>query len=284
MHRDLGLAGDRDRLGDGLGDHVGLSAHVRRVRAPGAGKRPLAELDDLRRLRVGARRIDEAGREARRALLERGLRERHHVVEVIAARGTPREAENAGSQAAVADERHEVGVEPLLLDRRPPGRQIGVRLRAEQHTNVSPHVALPARQERKRAEAAIAADLGRDTLPHRRGGERLLLVAGQIAVRVRVDEARSDHEIAHVQLVLGVRRKEVADGRDHPGFDADVSGVGGAARPVDDRPSAQDQVERHDCLLVSAVGVDATAGPAGRPDAPTDRLACQRRDYRPGGT
>ena len=73
-------------------------------------------------------------------------------------------------------------------------------------------------------------------------------------MRVRVDEAGSDHEIGHVQLALGVRGREVADGGDHAGFDADVTGVRGATRPVDDRPSAQDQVERHDCLLVSAVG------------------------------
>ncbi len=187
------------------------------------------------------------------------------MVEVVGARGAPLEAEDAGAQAAVADERHEVGVEPLLLDSGAPRRQIGVRLRAEQHANVSLHIALPARQERKRTKAAVAADLRRHTLLHRRGGKRLVLVAGQIAVRVRVDEAGSDHEIGRVQLALGMRGREVSDGGDHPGFDADVTGVRGATRPVDEGPSAQDQVERHDCLLVSACGPAARLGGLRRP-------------------
>jgi hypothetical protein len=62
-------------------------------------------------------------------------------------------------------------------------------------------------------------------------------------VRVRIDEARGDHEIRSVHIGGGDRRREIADGRDPPATDTDVGFVAGGSRAVDERAAANDQIE-----------------------------------------
>ena len=86
---------------------------------------------------------------------------------------------------------------------------------------------------------------------------------------MRVDEARRDHLAGDVQLEadLAVRhRAQVAHGHDPIAADADVGTHPRGARPIDDAPAAQEQVEsRHE-------GHGATSGRRGRGQRDTATL------------
>ncbi len=78
FHRNVRLATDRDRLLERLDLAVGLVADMGRVNSAVA-RGDLGQGDQLRRLGVGARRINECGRDTAGSLLHRGLGDSFHL-------------------------------------------------------------------------------------------------------------------------------------------------------------------------------------------------------------
>jgi hypothetical protein len=85
-------------------------------------------------------------------------------------------------------------------------------------------------------EAAVAADEGRDPLPHERLEERRVLgrVDVQVRVRVDVDEARAGDPPPGVDDPLGARAVRGADRGDPVALDEELARKGGAPGAVDD--------------------------------------------------
>ena len=127
-------------------------------------------------------------------------------------------------------ERHDVGQDRLgdLLDRRhqPAGEAAIVGV------------------ERGQAEAAVAHDHGRASVPTGRRG-RLVPVQLALEVGVAVDEAGRHDEAAGVDDLSGRLVDGVVDDSDPAADDPDVSQSSRSASAVDDRATTDQQIEPH---------------------------------------
>src|SRR6185369_5938916 len=100
-------------------------------------------------------------------------------------------------------------------------------------------------------------------------GQRSVEEERAVGVAVRIDEARRDHaagDIEHALYLARVDRRQVADSQDPVAEDADVGWAAGAPGPVDEGPTAKQEVERGHAAMVT--GSDRYQPPRIRTDAP----------------
>ncbi len=210
-----GHLADANRLRDRRLERRPLVAHVRGVDAAlVAGN--ARQLDDLARLRVGARHVLQAGRESHRPVRHRAPDERLHPVELGDRGVAVRRPHHFAAHRVVTDERREVHRRASLLDRRQRLADV------------------------ERGRAAIARDDGRDAHADEVLGARLLDEV--VGVGVDVDEAWRDDEPRGVNHLARVELRERADLDDASGPDRDVSPPRGRAGAVDDLPAGNQQV------------------------------------------
>ena len=151
------------------------------------------------------------------------------------------------------DEERDIRTEWLLgdtievLPERPPARDEAVRAQG-QLDRLAAHVG-----DRGQGVAAVARQLRRVAL---------VQVAGQpsveeeraVRVAVRIDEPRRDDPASDVDDGLdltGVDRRQIAHREDPVAEDADVGGTSRAARPVDQGPAPEQQVECGHAAMVT---------------------------------
>ncbi len=259
--RDLGLRapgpGDLEELVDRVQQTGVAVANVTRVDAvvlAGHG----VQAPQLLRRRLAARVELEPGRHPERARLHRIAHEALHQRHLLAGRARAGDArrepdrvvpDEPGEVLRVADLRDELQV---LAEARPGNR----RLVVAEGVEASTHVRLGGGRDRRVAPAAVADDLGRDALADRALGGRVR-EDREIAVAVRVDEARADGLARGVDDSRRRRaRPEPADLRDPAAVDRDVAEEGRAARSVG-HPAVPDQDVEHRYFLV----ISPTTGP-----------------------
>src|SRR5690606_2452868 len=162
LGRDVRLAGDGDQLVDRLEQLVALAPDVRDVHAT-VLRGDARELDQLARLRVERRRVDQRGADAERTLLHGLSHQRAHALQLIG-RGRPvLVADLVDTHRRRADERRDVRRDPtldqvleVLAQRGPWDVVLDVTLLLE-------HLLLQGLVQRTHGRA-LAEDLERDAL------------------------------------------------------------------------------------------------------------------------
>ena len=197
--------------------------------------------------------VDESRGEADRAGVERVLDRADHRRQLLVGRRSRVGADDRSPDRPLADEERDVQAERLLgdaievLPERPPPGDEAVRPQQQLH-----------------GRAADVGDRGQRVaaVPRQLGGVALVQEAGQrpveeeraVGVAVRIDEARRDDaagDIEHGLDLALVDRREVADGQDPVAEDADIGRAAGAPGPVDEGPTAKQQVERGHAAMVT---------------------------------
>ena len=222
---------DADRFGDRLFERRSLVAHVGGVDAAVVAG-DACQLDDLRRMRVGARHVLEARRESHRAVGHRPPDERLHPVELGDRREAIGRAHDLAAHGVVADERGEVHRRAGLLDRRQRLADIECR------------------------RAAITGNDSRDAHADEVLGARV--IDEVIGVGVDVDEARRDDEPRSVNDLARVELGDRANLGDAARLDRDVSPASRSAGAIDDLPAGNQQV------IAETAPVRTDAGRSGR--------------------
>ncbi len=206
----------------------------------------LAQPQQLLRAREAARRVHEATREPVRARAQRGVQQALHARQFALGHGSLSESNGGEPQSPVTDQRRDVDRVAAAAQSREvlaecaPVPGYGVQPPGVVRPVLDGVIAV-SRRERGRRHAAVAGDLRRDTLAHRR------LCAwiqqdGKVRVRVRVDEARRDVAIAGVDDPSAAQRPRRADRHDAFAAHGDVAAVPGVATAVDDAPAGDDEV------------------------------------------
>ena len=125
-----------DRFVERREEPIGLVAHVGRVEPASCGRRGDERLE-LARVRVHPGRVDEPGRQADRARVERRLDPGDHGGHLLGRRRARLAAHDRCADRPVADEEGDVRPEPLVgdalevLPERPPARGQAVRAKRE---------------------------------------------------------------------------------------------------------------------------------------------------------
>jgi hypothetical protein len=203
---------------------------------------------------VGDVQLELRRREPARAFAERLPDQLLHRADLVAGRGPLGRvvAHHVTTDRAVSDVRAHVHpdvpfeaveelAEPTARERDPLGQ--GFRRHA---LDPAEHLGEPGEVLGLRGgerEAAVADEDRRDPVP-RRGGRRRVPVQLRVVVRVDVDEARRHGQAVGIEL-FGAPLVDPTDLGDAPVAHGDVGREGGQARPVDDPPAPDDEVEAH---------------------------------------
>ena len=212
-----------------------------------------------------SRRVDESAGEAAGARFEAPFQCARHCRPFPGVGRSRPQTHRAEPQEAVGDEGGHVERQAARLQRR---EVVGERFPAPvgslgRHPGVdggSEVVRLA--EERRRAEPAVPDDLGGDALGEAAGDQRFAVGAAarehQVAVRVDVHEAGRGDESVRIQLAQGL-----AVGWDEAAVaDAEVTAVGGSARPVHDQRVPDAVVERRGVrgTFLAAGGAEEAGG------------------------
>ena len=189
VHGQVRLLADRDRLLDAVDELVAVVAQVRRVHPAGRRGR-LRERHQLVELRVRVGRVDEARRDAPRALPHRVADEAAHLRELGGGRRALLVVHDDLAHLAEAHVRQDVHRGALAAERREVAGEVGPVGADAGAARVGRRA---GRRLARRDRSAFANHLGRDALP-----DLAFRVAvheeREVGVRVRVDEAgRDDH-------------------------------------------------------------------------------------------
>ncbi len=189
----------------------------------------------------------EPGRHAERARLHRVAHEALHQHHLLRARARPGDARSEPDARCGRRTRRGSGEWPTSArnSRCSPKRRPGDRrLVVAEGVQAAAHERLGRRRDGRVAPAAVADDLGRHALPDRALGRRVG-EDGEVAVAVRVDEARADDLAGRVDHPrCGGALVEAADLGDPSALDRDVAEEGRAAGSVGD-PAVPDQDVEH---------------------------------------
>ena len=240
-----GRAPERERLGDRLEDRLALAAYVRRVDALVAGDDP-AQAQELLGAREAAGRVHEAARHAVRARTQGGVEQPLHAGELAPGDGALGEAHGGEPQSAVTDEGRDVDRVTGTAQRREvlaegvPVPHDAVEAPAVVRPVLDGVVAMRAAQRRRR-HAAVAGDVGGDTLAHGRLGLRVQK-NGEVGVCVRVDEAGGHVAVGRIDHAPAAQRAGRRDHRDPVAAHGDVAAIPRVAAAVDDATPRQDEI------------------------------------------
>ena len=176
-----------------------------------------------------------------------------HRRQLVVGRRSRVGADDRSPDRALADEECDIQAERLLchaievLPERPPPGDEPVRSQQQVH-----------------GRAADLGDRGQrvTTIPRQLGRVALVEEAGQrpveeeraVGVAVRIDEARRDDAAGDIEHGLGLAlrdRREVTDSQDPIAEDADIGRAAGAPSPIDEGPTAKQQVERGHAAMVT---------------------------------
>ena len=245
LDRHAALVPDPDRLGDRCLERRPFAPDVGRVEAAGPAPGHPGQRNQLRRVRVDARRVDEPRRQPEGPRVERLAEERGHAPRLVSGGGPLLESHRRDPEGPVADEGHDVAREPGLAQPVEPGAEAGpapVELGGEE---CGPFPEQPAAGRRRgRGEPAHARHLGGDALANLGlggwvGEER------KVGVGVHVDEAGRDHAPRGIDHLTRLARQVGRDGRDSVPGQRDVRPPPRGPGPVEDRSPADQPVERH---------------------------------------
>jgi hypothetical protein len=194
----------------------------------------------------------QRGREAETAGADRLVQERDHRFE-LGGRGLVADAvgtHHVAPQRAVPDEEPHIEADAaverteVVGERAPAPRHAGLE-RGEGHAldlgHHAPEVIGVGRGDRREGKAAIPGDHARHTMEVR-GAGRGIPEQLRVVVRMRVDDARRNHEPARVDR-LGRLVGHRADRHDAAVADSDVGAPRGRTGPVDDRSALDHAVE-----------------------------------------
>jgi hypothetical protein len=259
LHGHAARIADANRLGDGVQQHGGLATHVREVIAAARAQR-LRERDELVRLGVGARRIDEPRGKSPRAGVHRVAEPALHRAQLTGVGGPRLEAQGGDAQGAVADEVDHVhrGSEcaqqvEVLTEGLP--RQIG---RLPDATDPALHERLLLAADRRRGERAHADDFRRHTLADLGLGGRAREVE-EVGVRVHVDEAGRDRATGHVEHAIGGAGQARRHRDNALALDRHVRRAAGLTSPIDHGAAADQERPGHG--YSSAIVIDVIRSP-----------------------
>ncbi len=219
------------------------------------------DLRQLVALREAARRVDQAGREADRARLERLGGLTTHLSDGARAQHVVGAVGGQPQRVMAHQECHVVGGSVPFHG----GKELGERRRRDVNPAREPLVHRPDQLggiagHRSEAEPAVPGDLGGDPLQQ---FERLRIVhqRDDVAMGVRVDEARG-HEEPVAGNLARAGHVHVADLADPAVGHDDVAGLAGRAETIEDDATAQNERLGHPCSL---------PWPGSSPDASQDR-------------
>ncbi len=276
LDRDLRLARDGEGLVERLADLLRLAADVARVEAVVA-RGHFRQRDQLRRLGEAARLVDEAGRDAERALLHRSLDQRLHPGQLLFVGLHVLHPQHGAAHLRRADQHRLVDAGPRSSQPAEVAGQIGPV--DGQPVLLQPVGALvnPGGVHR-RGRDALSGQLGGDALAD------LALLARvdqrvQLALAEQIDEARRDREVVQLEAALRFCAREIAHRCDAVAADADVGAEPGRPGAVDDAAAGEDQIEGRAEKQDHGAPLGATTMTPSSPWAPstTARTASARR-------
>ena len=240
LHRDAGFAADAQRLVDGVEHRIAFVAHVRRINAPelsGFG----GERDQLLCLSVRSRSIFQRRGNANRAVFHGVAHQRLHLFELFSRGLLVFFSEHDCADGCRAHVTRKVNAHALFFQPRkilaegPPVRRDFVVVVTRAST-------LDERISERRNRIAFARDLSRYPLINFRGKTRVDQNR-HFRLAEQVDETGRNHFASRINRALAGRGCEIADGRDSPVADADVTRIPGRTSPVDDVAVGDDEVE-----------------------------------------
>ena len=258
--RDVGGREDVDELLHGRQQPAFVAAHMGGEQAARLAHR-LGQCHQFGAFGEGARRVDEAERQARRTGSQLGREKGLHGGDLGWRRRAALIAHHGEAQRGVADERDEVERNPPGLQRLTIGGEVGEDLGsrglAEQAAEMAAQQVDGMGRRGIEREAAIADDDGGDAL-ERLLGPVGLAQEGEIVVTMGVDEAGREEAAVRLDDRCAIRRQVRADASDvaarqpHVGAEPRRAGAIHHARALDQ------SVLRHEPSLYAAHGFRQT--------------------------
>jgi hypothetical protein len=246
LHRQLRLAADLDRFGDRVEQAVGRVADVAHVDAVVAGD-DLGQGDDLRRVGVGARRVDQAGGHAEGAGFHALGDQPLHRGQLVSSRLPAVVSHGTTADGPVADHRRDVEGRMAAVDR---GHVVSHAAPGELEAagEVGVHAFVAPADQGSGGRTALADDFGGHALADLALGARMLKDA-DVGVGMDVDEARSERLPLSVDHALCRRAAELADRLDAVSGHRDLAVRPGVAAAVMDAGVLDQQIIHADPSL-----------------------------------